>query len=242
MLTPAVDGYALGVIAYEMLTGRPPFEADTPQGLIWGIAFEPPPPPRGLRPDMPEAVERVLIAQLAKNPAERYPTGAAFVAALRSAARQRPYSTLSELGLPLRPPSAPLRPADPLPVMPAIEPPVEEDDPPDGDLPILPAVEAWGAGERPHRRRASQSTGLALALLALLLIAAALVALFVMPPRGSAAALAETAFEAETTLASFESLPRIAGPVVGQLGADVPTVTVSDFVAKATFVNPAGGA
>ncbi len=78
------DIYALGVILYELLTGRPPFEADSPYALILRHIHTPPPPPRSLRPDLPPALEAVLLRALAKEPAGRYASAADFAAALRA--------------------------------------------------------------------------------------------------------------------------------------------------------------
>ncbi len=80
------DLYALGVILYEMLTGRVPFQADTPHAIVYALIHQPPLPPRQLRPDLSPAVEAVLLKALAKRPNERFQTGAEMAAALRRAA------------------------------------------------------------------------------------------------------------------------------------------------------------
>ncbi len=77
------DIYALGVILYELLTSKPPFEAESPYALILHHIHTPPPPPRTLRPALPKALEAVTLRALAKEPAARYPSAAAFAAALR---------------------------------------------------------------------------------------------------------------------------------------------------------------
>jgi len=82
---PSVDQYALGVVAYEMLTGRVPFEGTNTPAVIYAQAHTPPPPPRTFRAGLPLALEGSILRQLSKYPDERYPSGRAFVAALRAA-------------------------------------------------------------------------------------------------------------------------------------------------------------
>ncbi len=66
------DIYSLGVVAYELLTGKAPFVADTPLAILHMQVHDPALPASALRPDLPEAVDRVLARALAKDPAERY--------------------------------------------------------------------------------------------------------------------------------------------------------------------------
>lgn len=66
------DIYALGVILYEMLTGRPPFNADTPLALIKQHIETPPPGITEISAALPLAVEQILHRALAKDPAERF--------------------------------------------------------------------------------------------------------------------------------------------------------------------------
>jgi serine/threonine protein kinase len=74
------DLYAVGAVLFDAATGRPPFDAPTPYQLLRMHISEPPPRPRGLRPDMSPAFERLILHALAKDPRDR-PASAAELAA-----------------------------------------------------------------------------------------------------------------------------------------------------------------
>jgi serine/threonine protein kinase len=85
---PSADRYALGIVAYQMLTGRVPFSGTSPHSVMYRLVHDPPPPPTQFRPDLPAPFEQALLRQLAKSPNDRYPTSRAFVDALEAAVRQ----------------------------------------------------------------------------------------------------------------------------------------------------------
>ncbi len=79
------DIYALGIILYEVLTGQPPYDADTPYGVILKHINDPLVPPRNLVSGLPEAAERVVLKCLAKSPEDRYQTAGELRSALEAA-------------------------------------------------------------------------------------------------------------------------------------------------------------
>lgn len=81
---PAADIYALGILVYQLVTGRAPFEADNPLALGMKHLTEEPLRPRSLRSDLPEPAEGAILKALAKQPSERFSTAAAFAAAFRA--------------------------------------------------------------------------------------------------------------------------------------------------------------
>jgi len=70
------DLYATGVVLFECLTGRLPFEADTMYALIAKQLAEAPPDPRTLNPDVPQALALVILKAMAKEPNDRYESAA----------------------------------------------------------------------------------------------------------------------------------------------------------------------
>jgi tetratricopeptide (TPR) repeat protein len=77
------DLYALGVLIYELVTGRVPFTGDDPLAVVSQHVHAPVVPPRALRSDVPRALEAVILRLLAKDPSKRFATACETAVALR---------------------------------------------------------------------------------------------------------------------------------------------------------------
>ncbi len=88
------DVYALGAVAYEMLTGRVPFTAETPLAVVFKHVRDPLPRPSELNPAIGPAIEAVLDVAMAKKPEDRYAAAGAFAAALEGAVAAPTRATL----------------------------------------------------------------------------------------------------------------------------------------------------
>ncbi len=171
---PATDQYALAVMAYELLAGRPPFMGSMEQ-LMYQHFTAQPPPPSTFNTHLPAAIDSVLLRALAKKPEDRFPSIAAFANAFEEAllltiAIKRPEEA--------RPPSDAMR-AEAMPRIsqPGMEQPLDPIS--SHDLPtILASTPNLQAPERlqepplPKRRSAprSRSIGIISGLIILLLL------------------------------------------------------------------------
>jgi serine/threonine protein kinase len=95
------DLYSLGIVLYEMLTGKPPFDADTPLAILMKHVNEPLPMPPTTGVVIPEPFERVLLKVLSKNPDDRYQTAGEMAQAIRTAAEAAAIQLPDRISLPL---------------------------------------------------------------------------------------------------------------------------------------------
>ena len=84
-IDPRSDQYSLGVLLHQLTTGRLPFNADTPMAIAIKHINEPLTPPRKISPNLPEAVERILVKAMAKKPEARFASVAELNTAFQAA-------------------------------------------------------------------------------------------------------------------------------------------------------------
>src|SRR5579883_3070806 len=88
IVSPAADIYALGIVMYEMLCGRTPFDGETPVAVAMRHIQDAPDPPTLYNPRITPGLERIILRCLEKDPRDRYKDGDALAYALENLARQ----------------------------------------------------------------------------------------------------------------------------------------------------------
>jgi serine/threonine-protein kinase len=133
---PASDIYALGIVVYEMLSGRRPFEGDSAAGVALKRLNEPPPPLSTAERPIPAPLEAVVMRALARDPEQRYPDADAFSYALRNWRSNADTAAMvapAVVAAAVVPP--PLDPVEPAPVTPPPVAPTPPAEPPKKDRP-----------------------------------------------------------------------------------------------------------
>ena len=106
-VTARSDVYSLAVVAYEMLTGQPPFQGKTITQIIYRVMHDPAPPPRQWNSALPSCYDDVFSRALAKDPARRFATAVDFVAALDTSELERALPLEATEAVPAAPPRTP---------------------------------------------------------------------------------------------------------------------------------------
>lgn len=219
------DLYALGVVLYQMLTGKVPYSGSTPYAIAYQQLEAPLPSLRAANPRVPVAVERVLERALAKDPAQRYATGREFALAFEAASANDPHDRRTgPLIMTPAPAAVALAPIE----TPAYRPPAPSAAP-------LPAYVPLPAAETAPPRQSNPWPLAVAALLALVLLAGGALAYLTLN-RAPAPAAAATATSAPPNFAATGTA------LAASVGADISAratrtaeaVTLQNAVAAGT--------
>lgn len=223
-LDQRTDIYSLGIVLYEMVVGRVPFEGSTAMRIINKHIHELPPAPSTLRPDLPAVVEQVMLKALAKQPADRYTRALDLATALREAVENasRPKRRVDRPVIPGGPPEGV-----------AIQPPVAAES---------PSSEVKAAAPEPSRQNRPASLGLSLVGLILLLSLIGGALFFFSPDNTDQPALAAATFDSPTPAplkTTSTPTPLATATPVPTTANVTPTATLPPPTATEVAVQPA---
>ncbi len=225
------DIWSLGVIFFELLTGRVPFEGDTVTELAIRIATEPAPPLSAFRAGLPPGLEPVVAGCLAKSPDQRFQNVGALAASLVVFGSSRARASLERIHGTLAMAGTALAPA---PTPPAV-------------MPMAPSEAAQGSTVAPWQTGAGPKRGSKTAIGAVaagVVLLAGIVGLVVLlrPHGAPAASTSPSAVATETLPATPASAPAsspsiLAEPTATETVAATPSATASSH----SFASPAAG-
>jgi len=249
----ASDQYSLGVMAYEMITGRKPFDGDSVMAIMYGHVNEPPPDIRSERPDCPPNLANAVMRMLAKKPVDRFPDMDAVISAVGAAPLKHDdpirtqMITLAASGVPAKLLDQVRTPVSPVPLRGRSDP---------AGAPTTPIPAAAGAaggapGTKGHAgqseprhtwsitaeqvRRGGRLVGTAIGLLA---VAATVGGLVVWSPWSNDATPARTPDPVTTQPAPVDP---VAGPATVEVTAPGTSLVVGDeMVVRASVLDSAG--
>jgi hypothetical protein len=137
------DAYSLGVILFEMVVGRPPFESDQPFTLMYKHLNDEPPTPHEWLPDLSETIEGVMLKALAKAPADRFQSAGELARAYRAAVQGQAVDVSPRQALP----GVDVRPEAPTQFESELPLPVDISPPPVTSAPTVAPLGDYGAPE-----------------------------------------------------------------------------------------------
>jgi serine/threonine protein kinase len=214
------DIYALGIMLFELATGRRPFESDTPYSIAVMQVTTPPPSARVFNPQISFAVEEVIYKSLKKKREERYPHAVALSEALKRA-MNKPISSIHDTqpGMP-RPAVRPQMEAQPQPAAPIMPPPAAPQQPVYTPQPVpahQPTPNPANAGYLRRRRKNGNGIWMSAAigglvgcgLLAVLVVIVLLVLNGIANPRGASVSPTPTAPESSSIIDPNSAAPTL---------------------------------